>query len=625
MCGIIGLYSSVQSPDESTLRTMTDALAHRGPDDSGVWMDPEAGVGLGHRRLAILDLSPLGRQPMDSVCGRYVIAYNGEVYNHVALRRELPDYPFRSTSDTETILAAVSAWGLEAALKRFVGMFAMALWDRTERKLFLVRDRMGIKPLYYGRLGKGWVFGSELKALRACPGFSSRINRGALSLYFRHNFVPAPLSIYEDAWKLEPGQLAIIDDTGLKLVRWWDTASLWRKGSAEPLEIGDVEATERLEELLSDAVSLRMLSDVPLGAFLSGGIDSSTVVALMQRASDRPVRTYSIGFHEKGYNEAGHAKAVARHLGTDHTELYVTPREMLDVIPAMPRFWDEPFADSSQIPTYILSRMTREHVTVSLSGDGGDELFSGYDRYFWTTGVWNAVHRIPAPVRKALVAAGRAVPNRMFDLLGSKGQKVRWRLDAVGMEDFPSLYRYFTSMFKRNEIVLGLEREPDHFLAELPPTSDYWSWMSLYDLLCYLPDDILTKVDRASMAVSLEARVPLLDHRVVEFAARLPQALKVRGGKGKWLLRQVLYRHVPRELVERPKMGFGVPIEQWLHGELRQWCDDLLNPAEIRRQGYLDAGLVEKMWREYLAGEHNWKSSLWEVLMFQAWLAEWKP
>lgn len=623
MCGICGICQPPGWTGEF-LQTMTDALRHRGPDDADTWIDQEAGVGLGHRRLSILDISPLGRQPMPSACGRYLLAYNGEVYNHMDLRRELPDYPFKSTSDTETILAAVAAWGLETALNRFVGMFAMALWDRQERRLYLVRDRMGIKPLYYGKLGKGWIFGSELKALKAHPDFSPAIDRGALSLYFRHNFVPAPFSIYEKIWKLEPGQLAILDGPKLTLRRWWDTEQIWRGGLEDPLKMGDTEAADRLEELLAEAVSGRMLSDVPLGAFLSGGIDSSTVVALMQRNSSQPVRTFSIGFHEPGYNEAEHAKAVARHLRTEHTELYVTPWDMLEVVPSMARHWDEPFADSSQIPTYILSRMTRDHVTVSLSGDGGDELFSGYERYFWTTGVWNAVRRIPAPLRRVLVAAAKAAPNRFFDLLGAKGQKIRWRLDAVGMKDFPSLYRYFTSSFKHNEIVLGLEREPAYALDGLPPTGEKWGWMSLYDLMAYLPEDILTKVDRASMAVSLEARVPLLDHRVVEFASRLPLDQKVRAGQGKWLLRQVLYRHVPQELVERPKMGFGIPIEQWMHTDLRRWCEELLDPVLVRRQGYLDAGLVEKMWRQYLNGEHNWKSFLWEVLMFQAWLREWE-
>lgn len=623
MCGIAGYIGCYSGDSKQILRVMTNAMINRGPDDSGLWNDVVNGVGLGHRRLAILDVSSLGHQPMSSSCGRYVIVYNGEVYNHMSLRKELEGYPFKSTSDTETILAAVSTWGLKPALKRFVGMFAIALWDKQEHNLYLVRDRMGIKPLYYAKHGSGWLFGSELKSIKAYPGFDPSVDREALSLYFRHGFVPAPYSIYEGAWKLEPGQMAILDGVEIVLDRWWSTDEMWREGCGKQAVLSDAEATDQLEALLLDATSMRMLSDVPLGAFLSGGIDSSTVVALMQAVSSHPIRTYSIGFHEQNYNEAEHAKNVARCLGTDHTELYITPRDMLDVVPTMARYWDEPFADSSQIPTFILSRMTRKHVTVSLSGDGGDELFSGYDRYFWTTSAWRTMSCIPAPIRSLLASMGEVVPNRFFDLLGAKGQKIRWRLGALRLNDFPSLYQYFTTLRKNRNIVLNQDGESDYALSHLPSTGEQWSWMSLYDLLVYLPDDILTKLDRASMAVSLEARVPLLDHRVVEFAARLPHRQKVRDGKGKWLLRQVLNRYVPQELVERPKMGFGVPVEQWLHADLRQWCEGLLDPQLIRSQGYLNASFVENMWHEYLNGEQNWKSSLWAVLMFQAWVEEW--
>ncbi len=601
---------------------MTDALVHRGPDDSDVWLDPEAGVGLGHRRLSILDVSSLGRQPMSSACGRFVIAYNGEVYNHMDLRRELPDYPYKSTSDTETILAAVAAWGLEAALERFVGMFAMALWDRQERKLFLVRDRLGIKPLYYSPAGRGWVFGSELKALKAHPEFVPSIDRDALSLYFRHNFIPAPYSIYRGCRKVMPGEIVTLSAAGEDFKRYWDAASVWGRGSAAQLECSSQEAVEQLEALLSDAVSQRMLSDVPLGAFLSGGIDSSTVVALMQADSGRPVKTFSIGFGVEEFDEAKHASAVAAHLGTDHTELYVTPDDLLRVIPDLPRYWDEPFADSSQIPTYILSRLTREHVTVSLSGDGGDELFCGYDRYFWTEKVWRAMNRVPVWMRGLLAGTASLLPLRSFDLLGVFGKKVSWRLDALRASDCRELYRYFTSHFKRpDEFVLGA-REPATPFSALAWDDDRWKNMSLYDIMGYLPDDILTKVDRASMAASLEARVPILDHRVVEFAARVPQNLKVRDGKSKWLLRQVLYKHVPREIVERPKMGFGVPIREWLRGPLRQWASDLLAEECVRADGYIDHAMVSRMWREYLGGQDHWSYYLWDVLMFQAWLRE---
>jgi len=627
MCGICGylMPGRFDGPEagEACVRAMADALAHRGPDDAGIWVDAERGLGLGHRRLAILDLSPMGHQPMHSADGRLTIVFNGEVYNHEALRRELADYPFRSTSDTETILAAVGRWGLSAAVSRFVGMFAFALWDREAGTLSLVRDRLGIKPLYYAEAGRGLIFGSELKALRAVPGVSLSIDRNSLALYFRHNYIPAPHSIYAGVRKVLPGEMIVIGGEGLRSTRYWNVDEVWRRGADAPFAGSDSEACDALEQLLRDAVEKRMLADVPLGAFLSGGIDSSVVAALMQAVSDKPVRTFSIGFAERDFNEADHARAVAEHLGTDHTELFVSPRELLDVVPEVPRFWDEPFADSSQIPTYILSRLTRRSVTVSLSGDGGDELFSGYARYGWTERAYRALRRVPGPVRSAVAGLGKGLPRRIFDLLGRNGQKFRWRLDALGLADFESLYRYFVSHFKDPAaFVLGAV-EPETPASACRPMADRRAWMSLYDLLGYLPDDILTKVDRASMAVSLEARVPLLDHRVVEFAAALPTSLKVRGGQEKWLLRQVLYRHVPSELVDRPKMGFGVPIEQWMRKELRPWCEDLLDSSALRRQGYLDADAVSRIWREYLAGENNWNYYLWDVLMFQAWLGEW--
>lgn len=606
---------------------MTDTLKHRGPNSSGVWVDENAGIALGHRRLAILELSPSGHQPMHSACGRYVISFNGEIFNHLELRRELAPagHNFRGGSDTETILAAVCQWGLIPAVSRFVGMFAFALWDRQEQTLSLVRDRLGIKPLYLGRASGGIVFGSELKALREHPGFIPDIDRDALALYFRHNYIPAPHTIYTRTEKILPGQVFSIGPQGESRTRYWNVAEVWRNGAANPFTGSEREATDELERLLSDAVRLRMLSDVPLGAFLSGGIDSSTVVALMQKHSSRPVKTFSIGFAEAAFNESHHARAVAKHLGCEHTELTVTSSDLLAVVPDIPRYWDEPFADSSQIPTYILSHLTRQHVTVSLSGDGGDELFSGYERYPWTMRVHQAMAGIPAPLRRAFVQLARRVPQAAYGLLGPRGHKLRWRVDALGLESFEALYRNFTSHFKDPTGFVRGSREPGYEAASLPPIGDHRAWMSLVDILAYLPDDILTKVDRASMAVGLEARVPLLDHRVVEFAGRVPTAMKVQGGQGKWLLRQVLYRHVPRELVERPKMGFGVPIANWLRKELKEWAGDLLSPATIRRQGFLDADMVERMWGDYLAGEDNWNYYLWDVLMFQAWLGQWKP
>lgn len=626
MCGIAGCFFSqgreIGSLDR-VVREMTDTLHHRGPDDSDVWSDDSGGVAFGHRRLSILDLSPLGRQPMHSACGRFTIAYNGEVYNHLELREELIGYPFKSTSDTETILAAIAAWGVEAALQRFVGMFAFALWDNDTHKLFLVRDRLGIKPLYYGAIpGGGWVFGSEIKALRAHPAHSSTIDRDALALYFRHNYIPAPYSIYQDTWKVEPGQLIVLGNGDIQKSKWWSVEDVWQSGFDNPWQMDDAEAIDSLEALLSDAVKMRMLSDVPLGAFLSGGIDSSTVVALMQAQSLRPVKTFSIGFHESTYNEAQHAKVVAEHLGTDHTELYVTPKDLLNVVPSIPQYWDEPFADSSQIPTYILSKLTREHVTVSLSGDGGDELFSGYQRYFYAH-QWDRIASIPLPVRNCMKHVLKATPASFFKVFGKLGSRFRWRLDLLGMKEFQEFYRYLLSHFKHPaDFVLGAKELPTALTDTRTSLSDRYAHMALRDLQMYLPDDILTKVDRASMAASLEARVPLIDHRVVEFAARTPVSAKVRDGEGKWLLKQVLYRHVPQGIIDRPKMGFGVPVEQWMRNELREWCEDLLSPETIRRQGFVDADMVGRMWREYLDGETNWNYYLWDVLMFQAWLAE---
>ncbi|MBI9079546.1 MAG: asparagine synthase (glutamine-hydrolyzing) [Pseudodesulfovibrio sp.] len=625
MCGICGFVGYHRALDDASLKAMTDTIDHRGPDDSDIWLDREAGVGLGHRRLSILDLSPLGRQPMHSACGRYVIAYNGEVYNHLDLRRELGEYPFKSTSDTETILAAISQWGLEEAVKRFVGMFAFALWDRQERSLSLVRDRLGIKPLYYGLSGGAVVFGSELKALRAAPVFDNRINRNALGLYFRHSCIPTPYSIYEGIHKLTPGTIACYKDgqTEPELITYWSSRQAWLDGIANPFGGTIDEATDELDGLLRNAVGMRMLSDVPLGAFLSGGIDSSTIVAMMQEQSSRPVKTFAIGFHEDAYSEAKYAKEVARHLGTDHTELYLSPKDLLDVIPLIPKHWDEPFADASQIPTYCVSRLAREYVTVSLSGDGGDELFAGYRRYFYMN-KWSIVERVPYAARYFASKTLAHIPAPFFELFGPWGPKVRWRVDALSMKTFSEFYRNLFSHCKHpEEFVLGSSEPETQLMNPANRVSeDRLKLMTLWDTVGYLPDDILTKVDRASMAVGLETRVPLLDHRVVEFAAALPTSMKVQNGSGKEVLRRVLDRYVPRELVDRPKMGFGVPIQDWLRNELRDWCESLLQPDEIRRQGLLNADMVERMWREYLDGTLHWNSHLWDVLMFQAWLAE---
>jgi asparagine synthase (glutamine-hydrolysing) len=626
---------------------MTDQIVHRGPDDSGAWVDPEAGLALGFRRLAILDLTPEGHQPMLSACGRYTIVFNGEVYNFNALREELEPkgHKFRGHSDTEVMLAAISEWGLEAAVKKFVGMFAFALWDRRERALHLVRDRLGIKPLYYGLAGKTFLFGSELKALRAHPDFVSEVNRDALALQVRHNYIPQPYSIYKGIYKLTPGCILTLSAADLPLHQlpaprpYWSALKVYEEGIADPFKGTEGEAIEQLDGLLREAVRMRMVADVPLGAFLSGGVDSSTVVALMQAQSTRPVKTFTIGFYEDSYNEARQAKAVAAHLGTGHTELYVTPDETMAVIPKLPALYDEPFSDSSQIPTYLISALARQQVTVSLSGDGGDELFGGYNRYSIGYSVWKKIRGMGKPGRRlAAWALTRLSPQTWARLIAradgflpsrfrvaSLAQEVHKLVEVLKANTSQDFYMTLVSHWNPpREIVLG---------AEEPPTilSDPSRWATLpefiqrimfLDLVTYLPDDILAKVDRASMGVSLEARVPLLDHRVVEYAARIPLSMKIRDGQGKWLLRQILYQYVPKDLIERPKMGFGIPIDDWLRGPLRAWAEDLLNEDRLRREGFFRPEPIRKLWAEHLSGRRNWQYHLWDVLMFQAWLAE---
>ncbi|UEM04412.1 asparagine synthase (glutamine-hydrolyzing) [Skermanella rosea] len=642
MCGICGFVEpSGRRAPASLVRAMADALAHRGPDGDGVWTDEEAGVAFGHRRLAIVDLSPLGRQPMESADGRLVLTFNGEIYNYRDLRAELEagGIRLRGQSDTEVLVEACAAWGVGPTVRRLIGIFAFALWDKAARRLTLVRDQLGVKPLYWGRTGsgagagEGVMFASELKALRVHPGWSPELDRGALASYLRFSYVPAPHTIYRGVAKLPAGSMLTWEPgTEPRTERYWDMRAIAR---VPPRERDPASAIDALEALLGDAVGRQMVADVPLGAFLSGGIDSSTVAALMQARSGRPVRTFSIGFDAAGYDEAVHAKAVAGHLGTDHAELYVGRDHARDVIPRLPDLFDEPFADSSQIPTYLVSEMTRRHVTVALSGDGGDELFAGYHRYLWADAARRRLDRLPRSLRGVAAAAlsgpSESAWDRGFGLLprafrpdraGDRLHKLAALLAASGPDE---VYRGLLSHWDPAEIVRGAD-EPRGILwdgsvaGEIP---DFLRRMQFLDTVTYLPDDILAKVDRASMAVGLEARVPLLDHRVVEFAAGLPASLKVRDGQGKWLLRQVLYRHVPRELVERPKMGFSVPLGDWLRGPLRDWAEDLLDGRRLDEDVVLDPGPVRRRWAEHLSGTHDHGDRLWGVLMFQAWRRRW--
>ncbi|RED44279.1 asparagine synthase (glutamine-hydrolyzing) [Aestuariispira insulae] len=639
MCGIAGIFDSrtgAGSALRDLARKMGDAILHRGPDGGAVWVDEDAGLALSHRRLAIVDLSEAGHQPMVSHCGNYVICYNGEVYNSHEIRPGLEQagIVFKGHSDTEVILESCALYGIDATVKKLVGMFAFALWDRREKCLWLVRDRLGIKPLYWhqdqtGRL----IFGSELKALRAHPDCPQDINRDAIASYMRHNYIPGPHSIYQGIGKLLPGQILRVseDSREPKIDTYWSMDQVVANGRENKFEGGDEEALSRLENLLEEAIRTRMIADVPLGAFLSGGIDSSTVVALMQKISDKPVRSFSIGFNETGYNEAEHAKTIARHLGTDHTELYVSPEEAMAVIPKLPYFYDEPFSDSSQIPTYLVSAMTREHVTVALSGDGGDELFAGYNRYFQAMRIGGRLAAVPGPI-KAMAGAGiKALPPRFWDQLfrlvpverrpAQPGDKMH-KLAAVLNTDQDGFYRRLISHWMEPEDVVFDAEEPKGIIWDVGLAGripDFTQRMQYLDTVTYLPDDILTKVDRASMAVSLEARVPILDHRIVEFAWTLPHHMKIRDGGGKWLLKQLLYKYVPKSLVERPKMGFGVPIDSWLRGPLAEWAEDLLSEETFNRHGFLRAEPVRTLWQEHKSGRRNWQYHLWDVLMLHAW------
>ena len=642
MCGITGFWTrhgpSNGEEAAAVVARMTASLQHRGPDDSGIWGDPAAGIQLGFRRLAIIDISAAGAQPMASASGRYVVCYNGEIYNAPALRAELsPAGGWRGRSDTEVMLAAIEAWGLRRALGRMIGMFAIALWDREACELALIRDRLGKKPLYWSLAAGTLMFGSELRALRTHPAFRGELDRDSLALYLRHGCYPSPHTVYRGVQQVQPGHMVTLAPSGEpRIEAYWQLADVVSDGRVRPFEGSESAAIDALEAVLGQSVRERMVADVPLGAFLSGGYDSSTVVALMQRAAVRPVKTFSIGFNEAGYDEAAHAKAVADHLGTDHTELYVTAAEAQAVIPKLSDIYDEPFADASQIPTFLVSQLARRHVTVALSGDGGDEVFAGYNRYLQAGRFERGSHWVPRPLRAAGANALRALSPAAWDALaGVLPERLRPRqtgdklhkLAAIAALDGDAVYHRLVSQWHDAEELLPASREPmtaasDPAIKALIP--EFIARMQYRDTVTYLPDDILTKVDRASMAASLEARAPLLDTRVIAFAWTLPMHMKLRGRETKWLLRQLLYRHVPRALVDRPKMGFAVPIDVWLRGPLRDWAETLLSERRLREGGVFAPGPIRRRWQEHLSGGHNWQYALWPVLMFQAWQDRYK-
>ena len=645
MCGIAGLVHFEANVGEGELvsqaRAMATAMAHRGPDDSGAWADARSGVALGHRRLSIIDLSPLGHQPMASRSERYVLVYNGEIYNYRGLADDLlrKGHSFRGHSDTEVLLAAFEEWGVPVTLERCNGMFAMALWDAKERAITFARDRFGEKPLYYGLFDRVLLFASELKALEAHPCFAGRIDRSSLAQYVRYGNVPAPRTIYEQVRKLPPAswvRIAASADFGAAPRPYWSLPEIAAAAQTNRLRLTEDDAVSQLDAALAKSVRLRMVSDVPLGAFLSGGIDSSTVVSLMQAQSPRPVRTFTIGFHEAAYNEAESAKAIAKHLGTDHTELYVTAEEARAVIPKLPMMYDEPFADSSQIPTNLVSQLARKQVTVALSGDGGDELFGGYVRYTWAEALWRPLSLFP-PQARALLASSlrRASPEQVDRYVGavqnwlpgrlrqqSPAEKVRKLAELLEAKNRDDVYLHLVSIWREPERLVRAREAPITQGCGDLPLDDFVERMMCTDAVTYLPDDILVKLDRASMAVSLETRVPMLDPDVAHLAWRIPKDMKMRDGKGKWVLREVLARYVPKELFERPKMGFGVPIGSWLRGPLRDWAEALLDGDRLSQEGFFDAALVREKWREHLESHNNWMHHLWAVLMFQAWLAE---
>lgn len=647
MCGITGFYSrqTQQEALNSDLQMMVDALRLRGPDDHGLWVSQQDNLALGHRRLAILDLSPLGHQPMHSNNDRFVIVFNGEIYNYLDIRNDLINLgaKFKGHSDTEVILAAFEHWGVEKSLKKFNGMFAFALWDKKDKKLTLARDPIGEKPLYYGFQAGNFYFGSELKAICANPKFKPILNQDALALFFRFNYIPAPHSIYKNIYKLKPGTFIEFDLAKLNQENFenLNQATTYWSINLQPDKITDYKsAQDSLEDLLIDAVKIRMISDVPIGAFLSGGVDSSCVVALMQKLSSKPIKTFAIGFEEKIYNEAEYAKSVAQHLGTDHTECYVSSKDAMGVIPLLSSIYDEPFSDSSQIPTFLVSKLARQKVTVSLSGDGGDELFAGYSRYGWANSIDNYTKFLPRIIKLILAQGLRSVPRPIWQILSpiigpiiksdlhtSKLDYVAQRLaQFLSVKDRADLYQCLMTHWDGATSLVYNSRQTETIFASAMNHKDltFSQQMRLSDMLAYHPDDILVKLDRASMAVSLESRVPFIDPRIVDFSFRLPDDFLIKNKQKKWILKQILYKYVPKELIDRPKKGFSVPINTWLAGPLRDWAEDLLSEKALTQDGILNPKLVREKWDQFINKKLAWDQLLWDVLIFQNWKKEWK-
>ena len=649
MCGICGFFSKSPSSSSDSIFKMNSAISHRGPDDSGTWHDQNMGIVFGHQRLAVIDLSVSGHQPMKSSSGRYMLIYNGEIYNHLDIRKKIEKKfalkKWQGSSDTETLLEAIEVFGFEQTLKEIVGMFAFVIWDKKLRNLILARDRMGEKPLYFGWQGQGdnavFLFGSELKALKAHPGFKGEVNRDALALLLRHNCIPAPYSIYKDIKKLLPGHFLKLNEADLRSAllpnskQFWSLTDIAQSGVKNPILKNSQSTISELDKLLRQSIKQQMVSDVPLGAFLSGGVDSSTVVALMQAQSSQPIKTFTVGFNEDGYNEAEQAKAVAKHLGTDHTEIYISAKEAMSVIPKLPSLYDEPFSDSSQIPTFLVSQLAKKNVSVSLSGDAGDELFCGYNRHQISNNIWKKISLLPAPLRKLIGTSLTSLSPQKWnklskwipgsDSFNSFGDKIHKGANVLDASSLNDLYLKLVSHWENPSDIVLNSKEPATIITDHKfefQATESQQKMMLLDGLTYLPDDILVKVDRAAMGVSLETRIPYLDHRVVEFAWKIPQSLKVREGKSKWILREVLNQYVPKKLFERPKMGFGIPIGTWLRGPLRDWAESLLNEKRLQDEGFFNPDPIRKKWKEHLSEKKNWQYQLWDILMFQAWLDE---